>query len=217
MKRVLLSLALIQAVALFGQEAAKPDTKQEAKPETKQEETPKAPAKKLPPRRGVGTYVVFQTSMGRITCRLYEKETPKTVANFIGLAEGTKEWTHPGTKAKMVKTPLYNGTVIHKKRPNFIIQGGDPLGNGKGNPGFRTEDEFVPGFNFNVAGRLAMANAGRPDTNGSQFFITEVPLPSLDGKYTIFGQVIEGLELVGKIARNPNKVTLDKVIIQRIK
>ncbi len=160
-----------------------------------------------------GTYATFQTSVGKIVCRLYEREAPKAVANFIGLAEGTKEWTHPASKAKM-KTPLYNGTIFHRVIPNFMIQGGDPLGNGQGNPGYRFEDEFSPGLNFNVPGRLAMANSG-PNSNGSQFFITEVPTPHLNNKHTIFGQVIEGQDLVAKIARMKEKVKLEKITVEK--
>jgi len=195
-------LILAVAVAAFAQEAEK-------------KAAPKAAPKKAAPKRDPGTYATFQTSMGKIVCKLFDKEAPKTVANFVGLSEGTKEWTHPASKAKM-KTPLYSGTVFHRVIPGFMIQGGDPLGNGTGNPGYRFEDETVPGLTFNIPGRLAMANSG-PNTNGSQFFITEVPTPHLDGKHTIFGQVVEGLELVAKIARSPSKVILEKVTITRTK
>lgn len=185
-----------------------------------QEPEKKAAPKKAAPKRAAvkreaGAYATFQTSMGKIVCKLYVKEAPKTIANFIGLAEGTKEWTHPTTKARM-KTPLYNGTVFHRVIPKFMIQGGDPLGNGTGNPGYRFEDEFAPGLTFNVPGRLAMANSG-PNSNGSQFFITEVPTPHLNNIHTIFGQVVEGQELVAKIAGSANKVILEKVIITRLK
>lgn len=196
-------LIAVLAVAAFGQEAEK-----KAAPK-------KAAAKKAAVKREAGAYATFQTSMGKIVCKLYEKEAPKTVANFIGLAEGAKEWTHPASKAKM-KTPLYSGTVFHRVIPKFMIQGGDPLGNGTGNPGYRFEDEFAPGLTFNVPGRLAMANSG-PNSNGSQFFITEVPTPHLNNIHTIFGQVVEGQELVAKIAGSANKVILEKVIITRVK
>jgi peptidyl-prolyl cis-trans isomerase A (cyclophilin A) len=203
MKKLACVLLLAVAAAAFGQEAEKKAAPKKTAPR-------KAAAKRSP-----GAYATLQTSLGRIVCRLYEKEAPKTVANFIGLAEGTKEWTHPAIKARM-KTPLYSGTVFHRVIPNFMIQGGDPLGNGTGNPGYRFEDEFVPGLTFNVPGRLAMANSG-PNTNGSQFFITEVPTPHLNNVHTIFGQVVEGQELVGKIARSAAKVTLEKVTITRVK
>ncbi|HUQ49189.1 MAG TPA: peptidylprolyl isomerase [Terriglobales bacterium] len=144
---------------------------------------------------------VFNTSAGKMTCVLFPKQAPKTVANFVGLATGTKQWTDP-LKGSMVKgKPLYSGTIFHRVIPNFMIQGGDPLGNGTGNPGYRFEDEFVPELRFDRPGRLAMANAG-PGTNGSQFFITEVPTPHLDDRHTIFGQCDDAsVELVKQIAR----------------
>ncbi len=165
-------------------------------------------------KRSPGVYATFHTSMGQIVCELYEKQTPKTVANFIGLATGTKGWTHPVTKAKK-KTPLYSGTIFHRVIPKFMIQGGDPAGNGTGGPGYKFADEIVPVLKFERAGRLAMANSG-PDTNGSQFFITEIPTPHLNGKHTIFGQVVSGQSLVKKIARTKSRVKLAKVTIERI-
>ena len=173
-------------------------------------------------KRSPGVYATFHTSMGQIVCELYEKQTPKTVANFIGLATGTKQWTHPVTRAKK-KTPLYSGIIFHRVIPGFMIQGGDPAGNGTGGPGYKFEDEFVSSLKFNRPGRLAMANSG-PNTNGSQFFITEVPYPSLNGKYSLFGQVVSGQGLVGKIARVPRdrsdkpltSVRLKKVTIERV-
>lgn len=156
-----------------------------------------AEEKKLPP----GVYAVMETSQGTITLQLFEKEAPKTVANFIGLAEGTKEWTDPKTKQK-VKRPLYDGLIFHRVIPNFMIQGGDPLGNGTGGPGYRFEDEFSPNLKFDQPGRLAMANAG-PNTNGSQFFITEAPTDWLNNRHTIFGQVTEGMDVVKKIVAAP--------------
>lgn len=142
-----------------------------------------APAAIVP----TGPTAVFDTSMGRMTCKLFSQEAPKTVANFIGLATGTKTWTNPATHQVMRNTPLYNGTIFHRVIPGFMIQGGDPLGTGMGGPGYTFDDEFDPNLNFDVAGRLAMANSG-PNTNGSQFFITVAPQPSLDQHYTIFGQ-----------------------------
>jgi len=155
----------------------------------------------------------FHTSAGKIVCELYEKEAPKTVANFTALAEGTKEWTHPASGQKS-KNPLYSGTVFHRVIADFMIQGGDPLGNGTGGPGYQFEDEFHPTLKFDKPGRLAMANSG-PRTNGSQFFITEVPTTWLNNKHTIFGQVIEGQDLVGKIARMKDKVKLEKITVER--
>src|SRR5215813_5657187 len=162
---------------------------------------------------------IFHTSAGDLTCELFPKQAPKTVANFVGLATGTKEWTNPDTRKKQQGVPLYNGTIFHRVIPNFMIQGGDPLGNGQGGPGYSFEDEFSPELTFDVPGRLAAANSG-PNTDGSQFFITEVPNPylnaCLDEKgcerggrpvpkgygYTIFGQCTpETVELVKQIAR----------------
>ena len=155
----------------------------------------------------------FHTSLGAIVCDLYEKEAPKTVANFVGLAEGTKAWTNPNTK-KTGEGALYSGTVFHRVIPDFMIQGGDPMGLGTGGPGYQFEDECVASLGFDKPGRLAMANSG-PNTNGSQFFITEVPTTWLNRKHTIFGQVISGQDLVAKIARTAGKVKLEKVTIER--
>lgn len=152
--------------------------------------------------RESGTYAVFNTSEGQVVCRLFEKEAPKTVANFTELAEGKREWTHPTTRAKS-QDKLYDGTVFHRVIPDFMIQGGDPAGTGAGNIGFQFKNETWPSLTFDQPGRLAYANAG-PDTNGSQFFITEVPTPFLNGHYTIFGQCDQAsVELVKKIARQP--------------
>ncbi len=144
---------------------------------------------------------IIHTTVGDLHCTLFEKETPITVANFIGLAEGTKDWTNPVSHAKKHGVPLYDGTIFHRVIPEFMIQGGDPAGNGAGDPGYRFKDEIVSTLMFDRPGRLAMANSG-PGTNGSQFFITEVPTPHLNGHHTIFGQCDPGaLELVKKIAR----------------
>jgi len=156
-----------------------------------------AEAKKLKP----GTYVVFETTMGKIVCRLFEKEASQTVANFVGLTEGTKEWRDPKT-GEMVKRPFYDGLTFHRVIPDFMIQGGDPRGDGTGGPGYQFADEFSPGLTHDRPGRLSMANAG-PGTNGSQFFITVKPTPWLDGRHTIFGEVVEGQEVVSKIVMVP--------------
>ena len=159
-------------------------------------------------------HATFKTSLGDIVIRLLPEKAPKTVENFLGLAEGTKEWTHPGT-GKKSKTPLYDGTVFHRVIPEFMIQGGDPTATGTGGPGYRFEDEIGPDNRFDRPGLLAMANAG-PNTNGCQFFITEVPTPHLNRGHTIFGEVVKGGELVPKIGRAGNKkVALEKVIITR--
>ena len=152
--------------------------------------------------RESGTYAIFDTSEGTITCRLFEKDAPKTVQNFIDLAEGNREWTHPVTRKKS-KDRLYDGTIFHRVIPEFMIQGGDPAGNGMGGPGYQFEDETKGSpHRFDKAGKLAMANAG-PNTNGSQFFITVTPTSWLTGKHTIFGEVVEGQDVVDKITAVP--------------
>ncbi len=159
-------------------------------------------------------YAIFQTSRGNIVVKLFEKEAPKTVANFVGLATGKQEWIDPRTGKKST-AKLYDGTNFHRVIPQFMIQGGDPLGTGTGGPGYRFEDEFQSGKKFDRPGLLAMANAG-PGTNGSQFFITEVPTPHLNNKHTIFGEVVKGFELVPQIARaGNNQTTLEHVEIVR--
>ena len=166
---------------------------------------------------------VFRTTMGTLRCKLFPKEAPKTVANFIGLADGTRDWRDPATGNTNHRVPLYNGTIFHRVIPDFMIQGGDPLGTGTGDPGYQFADEIVPSLTFDRPGRLAMANAG-PNTNGSQFFITEKPTPWLNGHHTIFGQCDDAtVELVKKIARVPtgpnNKpltpVRIEKIVIER--
>jgi peptidyl-prolyl cis-trans isomerase A (cyclophilin A) len=147
------------------------------------------------------TYATFKTSMGDIVIQLHEDKAPKTVANFVGLATGTKEWTDPATKEK-IKKPLYNGTIFHRVIPGFMIQGGDPLGNGTGGPGYRFEDEFHSDLKHNRAGILSMANAG-PNTNGSQFFITHQPVAHLDNRHSVFGEVVKGQEIVVAIGNTP--------------
>jgi peptidyl-prolyl cis-trans isomerase A (cyclophilin A) len=132
---------------------------------------------------------VLHTSAGDITVNLFGNHAPKTVSNFIGLATGEKEWTHPGTRQK-TNQPLYNGTKFHRVIDNFMIQGGDPLGTGTGGPGYNFADEFHPELSFDRPYLLAMANAG-PNTNGSQFFITTVPTPHLNRRHTIFGEVAD--------------------------
>jgi peptidyl-prolyl cis-trans isomerase A (cyclophilin A) len=170
-----------------------------------------------------GTYAVFHTSEGDITCRLFEKEAPKTVANFVDLAEGKREWTHP-TSGKKSSDKLYNGTIFHRVIPKFMIQGGDPAGTGFGGPGYKFEDETKNSpHGFDKPGKLAMANSG-PNTNGSQFFISVAPTPWLNGNHTIFGEVVEGENVVNKISEierdrsdKPRKpVVIESLEIQRI-
>jgi peptidyl-prolyl cis-trans isomerase A (cyclophilin A) len=161
------------------------------------------------------------TTQGTVTVRLFPDQAPKTVRNFVELAEGGKEWTNPVTRAKS-KDKLYDGTVFHRVIAGFMIQGGDPLGNGTGGPGYKFADEIHPDLRFDKPYLLAMANSG-PGTNGSQFFITTVPTPWLTGKHTIFGEVISGADVVEKISRVQTvpgdrpvtDVVLQSVIIQR--
>jgi peptidyl-prolyl cis-trans isomerase A (cyclophilin A) len=141
----------------------------------------------------------LRTTMGTIVLRLFPDRAPKTVQNFVGLAEGTIEWTDPRT-GQRTNNPLYNGTIFHRVIDNFMLQGGDPLGNGRGGPGYEFEDEVHADLAFDRPHLLAMANAG-PGTNGSQFFITVVPTPHLNGRHTIFGEVIEGADVVDAIAK----------------
>jgi peptidyl-prolyl cis-trans isomerase A (cyclophilin A) len=144
---------------------------------------------------------IIDTTAGKMHCTLFPKQAPIGVDNFIGLASGTKDWTSPSTHEKKHGVPLYDGTIFHRVIPEFMIQGGDPTGTGRGDPGYRFKNETSPDLTFDRPGRLAYANAG-PDTNGSQFFITEVPYPSLNGGYTIFGQCDDpSVELVKEIAR----------------
>jgi peptidyl-prolyl cis-trans isomerase A (cyclophilin A) len=165
-------------------------------------------------RSGTELFATFDTSMGKIVVKLFTKDAPKTVENFVGLATGEKEWTDPRNQQKS-KDPLYDGTVFHRVIPEFMIQGGDPLGQGIGGPGYKFEDEFKSGRKFDKPGLLAMANSG-PNTNGSQFFITEVPTPWLNNKHTIFGEVTSGGDLVPKIARAGNAtVKLNKLTISK--
>lgn len=144
---------------------------------------------------------VIDTTAGKLTCKLFPDKAPIGVTNFIGLAEGTKDWTNPVSHAKKHGVPLYDGTICHRVIPNFMIQCGDPAGSGSGDVGFQFKNETSPDLKFDRPGRLAYANAG-PDTNGSQFFVTEIPYPSLNGGYTIFGQCDDAsVALVKQIAR----------------
>lgn len=166
-----------------------------------------------------GPTVVFDTSMGRITCQFFQKQAHNSVANFIGLATGTKDWTDPASKKLQHKKPMYDGTTFHRVIPEFMIQGGDPTGTGMGDPGYAFDDEIDPNLTFSRPGRLAMANSG-PNTNGSQFFITEVPYESLNGHYNLFGQCDDaGVEVVKAIARVPRDADdkpRDPVVLKKV-
>lgn len=154
-------------------------------------------------REGKELYATFDTTQGTVVVKLFSKDAPKTVENFVGLATGEKDWRHPNNPEKVITgTSLYAGTVFHRVIPGFMIQGGDPLGSGRGDPGYRFEDEFQSGRTFDKVGLLAMANAG-PNTNGSQFFITTSMPGYLNNKHTIFGEVVKGYEVVEAISNVP--------------
>jgi peptidyl-prolyl cis-trans isomerase A (cyclophilin A) len=160
-----------------------------------------APAHKAAPAVPAEPTAIIHTTAGDLHCTLFPKIAPIGVENFIGLATGTKDWTSPVSHAKKHGVPLYDGTIFHRVIPSFMIQGGDPAGNGTGDPGYKFKNETSPTVTFDRPGRLAYANSG-PDTNGSQFFITEVPTAHLNGGYTIFGQCDDAaVELVKTIAR----------------
>jgi peptidyl-prolyl cis-trans isomerase A (cyclophilin A) len=159
------------------------------------------PVHKAAPAPAAEPTAIIHTTVGDLHCTLFPKIAPIGVANFIGLANGSKDWTSPIGQVKKHGVPLYDGTIFHRVIPEFMIQGGDPKGDGTGDPGYKFKNETSPAVTFDRPGRLAYANAG-PDTNGSQFFVTEVPYPSLNGGYTIFGQCDDAaVELVKKIAR----------------
>jgi peptidyl-prolyl cis-trans isomerase A (cyclophilin A) len=214
---------LITLGAFAQQSTSSPDTSPDqstAKTQTTPQSLPDSPdAQVHVSPQPAGPTVVFDTSMGRMTCKLFSKEAPNTVANFIGLAEGTKDWTDPATHRKMHDKPLYDGTTFHRVIPDFMIQGGDPMGTGMGDPGYYINDEFDPNLNFDVAGRLAMANSG-PNTDGSQFFITVAPYDSLDQHYTIFGQCDPHSVLVAQSITDVERDTHDKplapVILKKV-
>jgi len=168
------------------------------------------------------TYAHFTTSEGDFTVKLFDQETPNTVANFVGLADGTKEWTDPRS-GKRVHQPYYNGTVFHRVIDGFMIQGGDPLGQGTGGPGYNFADEFHPKLRHSKPGILSMANRG-PNTNGGQFFITLAATPWLDDKHSVFGEITDGMDVVKKIGSTPTSkpgdrplkpITIQAVTIER--
>jgi peptidyl-prolyl cis-trans isomerase A (cyclophilin A) len=166
-------------------------------------------------------YAHFETTLGNFTAELFDQKVPNTVANFTGLADGSKEWKHPGTGEKH-KKPYFDGLIFHRVIAGFMLQGGDPLGKGYGGPGYNFADEFHPDLRHDQAGILSMANAG-PNTNGSQFFVTLAPTPHLDRKHSVFGKVTSGLDVVQKIGEVPTDandkpvtpVVMTKVTIER--
>lgn len=206
MKQVIIACMFLMSASTFAAKA--PEKKTEAKEATKKADT----------KKGKKMFAVVETNQGSFTIELYPDKAPKTVENFVGLAKGTKEWTDPKT-GKKEKKPLYNGTVFHRVIKDFMIQGGDPLGNGTGGPGYEFADEFSPDLKHSEAGILSMANAG-PGTNGSQFFITAAATPWLDGKHSIFGKVTKGLDVVMKISNvktGPGDKPVEPVTIKSVK
>ena len=171
---------------------------------------------------GQKIWATLKTSKGDIKLELFADKTPKTVTNFVGLAEGTQAWNDSKTGQIVEGRPLYGGTIFHRVIPDFMIQGGDPLGTGTGGPGYKFEDEFLPELTFTEPGILAMANTG-PNTNGSQFFITVVPTEFLNGIHTIFGRVVSGMDVVNQIVSVPKDssdkpltpVTINQIVITR--
>ena len=200
MKRILVLLLLAAVPAAFAQEK-----------------------KEASKKRSPGAYAHFSTSLGDFTAELYEKQSPLTVANFIGLADGSKPYTDPRTHQKVTGKPYFDGTIFHRIIDGFMIQGGDPLGQGTGGPGYKFEDEFHPKLRHTKAGILSMANAG-PNTNGSQFFITLAETSWLDNKHSVFGEVVSGMDVVKKIGgtrtskpgdRPVKPITIQSVTIER--
>ena len=166
----------------------------------------------------LSVYAEFATSEGNFTVRLFDAEAPNTVANFVGLAEGSKEWTDPRTHKKVTQ-PYYDGTLFHRVIDGFMIQGGDPLGQGIGGPGYEFADEFHPSLRHDKAGVLSMANRG-PNTNGGQFFITLGPTPHLDNRHSVFGEVESGMEVVRKIGSTktgPRDRPVQDIVVQTVK
>jgi len=210
--RLLAALSLSSAVSAFSQEKPAPA------PANDLPDAPSPTEHVGPPVVPNGPTVVFDTTMGRMTCKFYAREAPLTVSNFIGLATGTKEWIEEETEQKK-HTKFFDGTTFHRVIPDFMIQGGDPQATGMGGPGYYFRDEIDPGLNFDVPGRLAMANAG-PGTNGSQFFITEVPTPQLNGKHTIFGQcdddAVQVEKAIARVERNADDKPRVPVVINKV-
>lgn len=162
-------------------------------------------------------YANLETTLGNIRIKLFADKTPKTVENFVGLVEGSTEWTHPRTGEKS-KKPYYDGTIFHRVIPRFMIQGGDVTGTGTGGPGYRFADEFHPTLRHSKPGILSMANAG-PNTNGSQFFITTVATPHLDNRHSVFGEVISGqdvVEAISKVERDRRDKPFEDVVLKKV-
>lgn len=202
--------------------ADKPAPPAEAPAPSAEKPADTAPAETAKPsasKYGPGIYAHFTTTKGNFIIKFFDKDAPKTVENFVGLAEGKKPWTDPRS-GRQIRRPYYRNVLFHRVIPNFMIQGGDPEGTGMGGPGYTFDDEISPNHKHNKAGIVSMANRG-PNTNGGQFFITVAPYPSLDGKYSIFGEVVEGLENVVAISKVPrsqgNNRPLTDVVINNVR
>ena len=214
-----LSIFLLIAAGAFAQAPPTTPAKQPAKQPAG---TPAAAPAATAPAREPGLYAIIKTSMGTITAQLFEKETPGTVRNFVALTRGTKAWKDPKTNT-MVAKPLFNNLQFHRVIPKFMIQTGDPTATGGHDCGFTIKDEIVPTLKYDKPGKLGLARLSAPNTGACQFFITDAAYPSLDGQYTLFGQVVDGQDVVGKIARVPRDgndkprtpVTLISVTIKR--
>lgn len=213
-RSVLCSLAMVACGALAQTPATPAAQSPAALPDA-----PSTVAHEAPPAVPTGPTVLFDTTMGRITCKLYTVEAPNTSANFIGLATGTKPYTDYVTKQPVTGKPFYDGTTFHRVIPGFMIQGGDPGGNGLGDAGYYFNDETSPALRFDQPGVLAMANSG-PNTNGSQFFITEAPQPDLDGKYNIFGlcdpHSVLIVATIARVERSPEDKPLTPVVLNKV-
>ena len=208
LSRLTLALALA-ATAAFAQS-------------TPPDDLPDAPSTTVQPRpepAPTGPTIVLDTTAGRLTCKTFAAQAPNAVANFIGLAEGTKDWTDNATHAKQHNKRFYDGLAFHRVIPGFMIQAGDPAGDGTGDPGYLFADEIDPTLTFSVPGRLAMANSG-PGTNGSQFFITEQAYAELNGKYTIFGQcdaaTVALTAAIARVPRDTHDRPLTPIVIARV-
>jgi peptidyl-prolyl cis-trans isomerase A (cyclophilin A) len=216
-----ISLAFAPSLTLAQQSNSPASTQQPAgtQPAAAQE-LPDAPTANVPINvTPNGPTAVIDTSMGRITCQFYQRQAPNTVANFIALATGSKDWTDPASKKVQHHKPLYDGTIFHRVIPEFMIQGGDPTGTGMGDPGYTFNDETDPNLTFDRPGRMAMANSG-PNTNGSQFFITEAAYDSLTGHYSLFGQCddasVQVVKAIARVPRDRDDKPLTPVVLKKV-
>jgi peptidyl-prolyl cis-trans isomerase A (cyclophilin A) len=218
-RQALLCTLALGSMGAIAQTTASPASTPAATAQDALPDAPSTTAHAAPPATPTGPTVVFDTSMGRLTCKLFSAEAPATVANFVGLATGTKTWIDPETLKPVAGKPFYDGTTFHRVIPGFMIQGGDRLGTGSGDAGFYVKDEISPSLRFDVPGRLAMANSG-PGTDGSQFFITEDAKSELNGKYSIFGQCDAHSVLlaasIARVERNAQDKPLTPVVLTKV-